>query len=51
VVTQLADGEKSSMSSMYSSRIIGTSFYADHFEFQMASGGSVRLVKGVLAER
>jgi len=51
VVTRLADGEKSSVSSMYSSRIIGVSFWADCFEFQMASGESVRPVKVVLAVR
>jgi len=51
VVTRLADGEKSSMSSTYSSRIIGASFSADCLEFQMASGESVRSVKVVLAER
>jgi len=51
VVTRLADGEKSSMSSTYSSRIIGASFGAYCLEFQMASGESVRSVKVELAER
>jgi len=51
VVTQLADGEKSSMSSMYSSRIIGVLFSANCLEFQMVSGELVRSVKVVLAKR
>ena len=51
MVTGLADGEKRSMSSTYSSRIIGTSFSVDCLEFQMATGESVRSVKVVLAER
>ena len=51
LVTQLANGEKSSISSTYSSRIIGVLFWADCLEFQIASGKSVRLVKVVLAER
>ena len=50
MVTQLADGEKSGMSSTYSSRFIGTSFRADCLEFQIASGESVQLVKVVLAK-
>jgi len=51
VVTRLADGEKCSMSSTCSSRIIGASFGANCLEFQMASGESVQSVKVVLAER
>jgi len=51
VATRLADREKSSMSSTYSSRIIGALFCADRLELQMASGGSVRSVKVVLTQR
>jgi len=51
VVTRLADRVKSSMSSTYSSRIIDGSFSVICLEFQVASGGSVRSIKVVLAER